>query len=180
MYESRTWKMMSMRLPLYEGVDWNIINFPFCYPTGNRSPSLRGSGLKFCYNLRYLLLGLRLPLYEGVDWNNQQEKIGMISFRLPLYEGVDWNIMSTSFLPVSPIVSLFTREWIEICDIMESWKADRVSLFTREWIEITINVFNCCECIVSLFTREWIEICKPDWWDNLPNWSPSLRGSGLK
>ena len=62
------------------------------------------------------------------------------------------------------IVSLFTREWIEI----ERWgllvNVPAVSLFTREWIEITGTVDYQHTSRVSLFTREWIEMnryCKP-------------------
>ena len=33
-----------------------------------------------------------------------------------------------------------------------------VSLFTREWIEISRSSKSCSMGLVSLFTREWIEI----------------------
>ena len=57
------------------------------------------------------------------------------------------------------LVSLFTREWIEIKNIAYELYNNAVSLFTREWIEIAhfnVQEFKC-QC-VSLFTREWIEI----------------------
>ena len=55
------------------------------------------------------------------------------------------------------LVSLFTREWIEILDKGE-WRRDtHVSLFTREWIEMGIETA-----------------------DHEHAASPSLRGSGLK
>ena len=77
------------------------------------------------------------------------------------------------------IVSLFTREWIEIVYKTESFRSKEVSLFTREWIEIDVVKSGVYTLLVSLFTREWIEInaSKPPY---IRNWSPSLRGSGLK
>ena len=41
-------------------------------------------------------------------------------------------------------VSLFTREWIEMCYYKIQRGGDIVSLFTREWIEITILFKNSC------------------------------------
>ena len=54
-----------------------------------------------------------------------------------------------------------------------------VSLFTREWIEILIFLSTLASTIVSLFTREWIEIADVALMFALAS-SPSLRGSGLK
>ena len=79
-------------------------------------------------------------------------------------------------------VSLFTREWIEMCAECTQGDDGLVSLFTREWIEIipfvlfffhrlspslrgsglkyrTLND-NLKTILVSLFTREWIEMLK--------------------
>ena len=42
------------------------------------------------------------------------------------------------------IVSLFTREWIEIETKSKRLHREAVSLFTREWIEITILFKNSC------------------------------------
>ena len=79
------------------------------------------------------------------------------------------------------LVSLFTREWIEMMvrfavvllrqrlPLYEGvdwngWKQAfpcynmEVSLFTREWIEIPAPVPCFAVRAVSLFTREWIEI----------------------
>ena len=56
------------------------------------------------------------------------------------------------------IVSLFTREWIEIHAEGYSTQASGVSLFTREWIEMLVIVRRVSAAPVSLFTREWIEI----------------------
>ena len=55
------------RLPLYEGVDWNLRGW-------GSSPAPWG-----------------LPLYEGVDWNFFGKKKSVEWKGLPLYEGVDWN-----------------------------------------------------------------------------------------
>ena len=78
------------------------------------------------------------------------------------------------------LVSLFTREWIEIVVSFSRFCITNVSLFTREWIEI-VKMFSVSRLhSVSLFTREWIEMKKRlTTYRNI--WtSPSLRGSGLK
>ena len=94
----------------------------------------------------------------------------------------EWiEILSEDLSDISDLVSLFTREWIEIYEkAMNKVAISTVSLFTREWIEIHWGVSVSRNQTVSLFTREWIEI-----WVNIKsktsrNWSPSLRGSGLK
>ena len=79
------------------------------------------------------------------------------------------------------MVSLFTREWIEIERELVTISAGStspslrgsglklfrrkcmqllqlVSLFTREWIEIKNIAYELYNNAVSLFTREWIEI----------------------
>ena len=100
-------------LPLYEGVDWNILS-------------------KTDY-----LSSIRLPLYEGVDWNIFYILLFLASSSLPLYEGVDWNrLLEKSHQDVK--VSLFTREWIEIKTFLSIKCRQPVSLFTREWIEIVL------------------------------------------
>ena len=78
------------RLPLYEGVDWNLRGW-------GSSPAPWG-----------------LPLYEGVDWNFFGKKKSVEWKGLPLYEGVDWNIIVNWYHDSAFGVSLFTREWIEI------------------------------------------------------------------
>ena len=55
-----------------------------------------------------------------------------------------------------------------------------VSLFTREWIEIFFTSSYFFQRAVSLFTREWIEICARVRGFGIGTSSPSLRGSGLK
>ena len=147
-----------------------------------RSPSLRGSGLKYDFPVVFPALLYSLPLYEGVDWN------GIVS---------GW--LKNSF------VSLFTREWIEIAaeytalqeqlspslrgsglkspkDIDFSAKGHSLPLYEGvDWNyqQISIWAIRCClplyegvdwnasigmkqkgQAAVSLFTREWIEIPK--------------------
>ena len=105
-------------------------------------------------------------------------------------------------MPLLPlVVSLFTREWIEIflslrrpayppspslrgsglkLFLLYPQNQKRpVSLFTREWIEMEIFTISSNAFWVSLFTREWIEIEKLSFMEVKPT-SPSLRGSGLK
>ena len=168
----------SRRLPLYEGVDWNITVPVDC--------------------VRYD----SLPLYEGVDWNWCCPWFFTCSHGLPLYEGVDWNKYYRYKVLVNRTVSLFTREWIEIAFLTifvscvlrlplyegvdwnlrlkigttqcgrlplyegVDWNSTsgcrlyfhKVSLFTREWIEIAAIDQVIEKQYVSLFTREWIEI----------------------
>ena len=80
------------------------------------------------------------------------------------------------------LVSLFTREWIEIRKRSRPNQSQRqVSLFTREWIEIAGAFCRCfAASAVSLFTREWIEIGEYALHSIGQLTSPSLRGSGLK
>ena len=99
-------------LPLYEGVDWNQ-SIAKAFERAVSSPSLRGSGLKL------------FPCMEIYRW----------MLCLPLYEGVDWNAASIRYCR-NLVVSLFTREWIEIPSRTFWILPKPVSLFTREWIEI--------------------------------------------
>ena len=169
-------------LPLYEGVDWNCQNGVF-HRYKAASPSLRGSGLKSTARCIPSLVGICLPLYEGVDWNIKHMSCLQTAYSrspslrgsglklhfvhnpspnclcLPLYEGVDWNKISFVSIVSPPLVSLFTREWIEMWHLhtelqrkskspslrgsgLKSWSSTlvastiKVSLFTREWIEI--------------------------------------------
>ena len=207
LYEGVDWNTVTeqktgkkRRLPLYEGVDWNCqyvpsVTFPavslftrewieiVCWllktSFKRKSPSLRGSGLKFhrlrlprccgqspslrgsglksvCTNLH--IKGHGLPLYEGVDWNLQKPwKNECVRTGLPLYEGVDWNRCGCLFKVVCKRLPLYEGvDWNRWC--ISSGNFFRVSLFTREWIEITANKKRTEQATVSLFTREWIEI----------------------
>ena len=189
-----------VRLPLYEGVDWNFL-FTWKQVRIIKSPSLRGSGLKSASAVDRQYSKKGLPLYEGVDWNCRFGVQQSLEFCLPLYEGVDWN-----WIPVVPAycanrVSLFTREWIEINCRWKSYGLDfRLPLY--EGVDWNSNAsfgsscahglplyegvdWNPCpsvrihSCDVSLFTREWIEIADVALMFALAS-SPSLRGSGLK
>ena len=123
-----------MRLPLYEGVDWNCFDLPLravgrglpLYEGVDWNQSVLGTRrLKRSVSLftrewiemAELSIKLRLdgglPLYEGVDWNNCVYHNQLPFSRLPLYEGVDWNSKNHGN-QIFPSVSLFTREWIEI------------------------------------------------------------------
>ena len=123
-------------LPLYEGVDWNKNEVDMIREQVLWSPSLRGSGLKSscssCQKQRYG----SLPLYEGVDWNIVSISSRRKNRLSPSLRGsglkficANWNKVEMSpslrgsglkfFAAYNNVikspVSLFTREWIEIC-----------------------------------------------------------------
>ena len=163
LYEGVDWNIViiaiafiTICLPLYEGVDWNL----FCLQLLCKlyeSPSLRGSGLKSPRGVYLLTKPRRLPLYEGVDWNKIRSPQPIPHNRLPLYEGVDWNH--------DYIIRHFGRYV--------------VSLFTREWIEIS-STWRLISRLPSPSLRG--SGLKWKWWNRTDdsNLSPSLRGSGLK
>ena len=100
------------RLPLYEGVDWNLESDVV---TDDKD---------------WVSLFTR-------EWIEIDTGVSCCCFFpcLPLYEGVDWNPVNHA-LCIGYVVSLFTREWIEIIATRLLKKVEIVSLFTREWIEI--------------------------------------------
>ena len=110
----KMWHLFFVSLFTREWIEIATIAAPFI--SAHPSPSLRGSGLKFCIPPSRLCGIHGLPLYEGVDWN-----------------------CSAYCLTSDKGVSLFTREWIEIFEDFEDRGELEVSLFTREWIEISDN-----------------------------------------
>ncbi len=54
--------------PLYGGVDWNIVSRNLCDLVLDKSPPIRGRGLKLFHPANGLRWYSR-PLYGGVDWN---------------------------------------------------------------------------------------------------------------
>ena len=144
-----------VRLPLYEGVDWNFL-FTWKQVRIIKSPSLRGSGLKFQCKFRFVVCS-RSPSLRGSGLKSVSIRKNPFLWCLPLYEGVDWNC----------------GRRLDVCSCL-------VSLFTREWIEITRS--SCIGCRQSrLPLYEGVD------WNSMPKKlllkdvkSPSLRGSGLK
>ncbi len=61
-------------------------------------------------------------------------------------------------MPISIIVALFTRAWIEMDKNYTIDIGTKVALFTRAWIEITLPKGRGQYVAVALFTRAWIEI----------------------
>ena len=97
------------------------------------SPSLRGSGLKFRYNIKWYIQILGLPLYEGVDWNKIiSDEISNNNVSLFTREWIE--ISCSSYVKTHPVVSLFTREWIEMLK-RHSWKLDCHSLPLYEGVD---------------------------------------------
>ena len=144
-------------LPLYEGVDWNcfaavIRRFSWRSPSlrgsglkfsggcqlhlNKRSPSLRGSGLKYTPSRNLFFIYKCLPLYEGVDWNTRTGTENLDYYSLPLYEGVDWNYRPVH-QNIPPLASPSLRgSGLKCQSTRQLIQTDEVSLFTREWIEI--------------------------------------------
>ena len=82
----------------------------------------------------------------------------LILFSSPSLRGSGLKYLAFSQWSLLSAVSLFTREWIEICGGGGVPPPPGVSLFTREWIEISSGRKNPWNEKVSLFTREWIEM----------------------
>ena len=166
------------RLPLYEGVDWNFCHgFQQSFP--QKSPSLRGSGLKSVHRATCQKSAVCLPLYEGVDWNRRNIKSGVFFSGLPLYEGVDWNACSADNFR-NAYVSLFTREWIEIKTTLSLGLRSRSPSLRGSGLKSLVALCKSAR-LVCLPLYEGVD------WNSLPTQqssdktqSPSLRGSGLK
>ena len=77
------------------------------------SPSLRGSGLKYVHAF--------LPVLPNTS---------------PSLRGSGLKSLCSVNIVKYALVSLFTREWIEICFSAICIPNAGVSLFTREWIEV--------------------------------------------
>ena len=131
-----------------------------------------------CHN-NYLLKSL--PLYEGVDWNSQcSVEFVAICICLPLYEGVDWNLQqlhTTAIHSASPSLrgsglKFYYNAFYSICKL--------VSLFTREWIEIFGWYIYYTTNVVSPSLRGSGLKCMISQNECTLTKSPSLRGSGLK
>ena len=124
----------------------------------NASPSLRGRGLKYRWNV-LLRFKPKVALFtrawiEIILYNTKYLK----RLRRPLYEGVDWNIQIILAVCLSVLVALFTRAWIEMLPYHLALIDRRVALFTRAWIEIAVIISTNVYHDVALFTRAWIEI----------------------
>ena len=111
--------------------------------------------------------------------------------------------MEVWLLLLNVIVSLFTREWIEILGILSryqwctspSLRGSGLKYMQHQWKKLKKKQSPSlrgsglkCSCMpwrssgwpVSLFTREWIEIKSSVMKSAITIGSPSLRGSGLK
>ena len=149
----------SSSLPLYEGVDWNIGCF-WINLCGNR----------------------RLPLYEGVDWNlTLWNPLEHMHLGLPLYEGVDWNRWNNNTVRLVNMVSLFTREWIEILTHrFPAFACPSPSLRGSGLKCPLIRVRQTKENKSPSLRGSGLKYAGYEHWFWNGSWSPSLRGSGLK
>ena len=121
-------------LPLYEGVDWNICHRSILYNC-DTSPSLRGSGLKCSVAIRQRILkespslrgsGLKSVSQERIrnpckspSLRGSGLKLAVCSLESelsgsPSLRGSGLKFVRKRLLLFQMVVSLFTREWIEI------------------------------------------------------------------
>ena len=145
------------RLPLYEGVDWNL------------------------WVVKKRLYGAIVSLFTR-EWIEIIRLTAFFPavFSLPLYEGVDWNFHKSLWISVQVLVSLFTREWIEI---PVSWFAIRSnkspslrgSGLKSKNAPVLYNVFWSLPLYEGV---DWNVLVERVVTNDVS--SPSLRGSGLK
>ena len=144
------------RLPLYEGVDWNLRSFSFTVCLW-QSPSLRGSGLKY-KQVAFLQSYFAVSLFT-------REWIEILPF---------FRICMTAWSPS------LRGSGLKCGMFWVTSVSRKVSLFTREWIEIGKGhrLFRRWSCLPLYEGVDWNAglasggmVIKP---------SPSLRGSGLK
>ena len=99
------------------------------------SPSLRGSGLKY-------------PQASGI----------LSAHPSPSLRGSGLKLHRTHRTAVDSAVSLFTREWIEICPVLIVPSAFMSPSLRGSGLKSLACCMSRCNGTVSLFTREWIEI----------------------
>ena len=99
-------------LPLYEGVDWNICHRSILYNC-DTSPSLRGSGLKCSVAIRQRILK-ESPSLRGSGLKSVSQERIRNPCKSPSLRGSGLKFVRKRLLLFQMVVSLFTREWIEI------------------------------------------------------------------
>ena len=125
--------------------------------TSLKSPSLRGSGLKYWFDQNYMFYRLRLPLYEGVDWNMRLITANHNWICLPLYEGVDWNSYFDLFPHTEKRLPLYEGVDWNVVAVKQGIQRHSLPLYEGvDWNRLCVLPLLCCVG------------------------SPSLRGSGLK
>ena len=145
-----------VRLPLYEGVDWNSI-----------------------HKLFLLFAWVSLFTREWIEISSTVITVPT-GVSLPLYEGVDWNPFIVKHESKRYKVSLFTREWIEIRIHANNRRCPMSPSLRGSGLKLERSL-GCRKSHQSLPLYEGV-----DWnWNACPvegirQVSPSLRGSGLK
>ena len=165
------------------------------------SPSLRGRGLKYLLNKQFTL-AIKVALFarawieitKGVNhnlviyvalfaraWIEISDRLGICKrhYKVALFARAWIEIIGTALASASRDVALFARAWIEIKSSELLSPSPDVALFARAWIEIALINRIAEVKIVALFARAWIEIFRQRYPPHR-NWSPSLRGRGLK
>ena len=188
-------------LPLYEGVDWNIIvNWYHDSAFGVSLFTREWIEIKFCFCLARRLHCL--PLYEGVDWNiflhppisfsEQSPSLRGSGLKLPLATTLTHSGRSPS-LRGSGLKSHMISGYIKRCCLPLYEGVDWNRFWQSPWsfrfwspslrgsgLKSKYDKNGKLVKNVSLFTREWIEIQNARITQHPRFKSPSLRGSGLK
>ena len=76
----------------------------------------------------------------------------------PSLRGRGLKSTNTTGIPVTALVALFARAWIEMSKIIKSPFVALVALFARAWIEMNEGIKSYSRLFVALFARAWIEI----------------------
>ena len=99
------------------------------------SPSSRGRGLKF-HRLKVVLQRRLSPSSRGRGLKYNRPPIDIHAYLSPSSRGRGLKSDGTFVLGGIETVALFTRAWIEICQVIYLPASRSVALFTRAWIEM--------------------------------------------
>ena len=164
--------------PPREGVDWNLLAFSLMSMRFRHPPREGVDWNKFAG--AHELLGASHPLHEGVDWNKFLAYGFHAFIASPSTRGCGLKCFAAALLRRKPIVTLYTRVWIEIsppvfmrfprfCHPLHEgvdWNP-----FLGPCFDFRIRSPSTRGCGLKLCRRHWRKACLR---------SPSTRGCGLK
>ena len=91
------------------------------------------------------------PLREDVSWNATFHVLHHPRWSHPLREDVSWNLKPAT-IPLTKLVILFVRMWVEMFSIHSYTNLKAVILFVRMWVEI---YFECARCKEIESSSSW-------------------------